>query len=76
VVVGKGIQVELGDLPIVCLPDGPKPANHTLKAIEKSHIEQVLKENAWNISTCAKILGIDRSTLYSKIKRYQLQSPS
>jgi DNA-binding NtrC family response regulator len=76
VVVGKGIQVELGDLPIVCIPDGPKPSDHTLKAIEKSHIEQVLKENAWNISTCAKILGIDRSTLYSKIKRYQLQSPS
>lgn len=76
VVVGKGIQVMPGDLPIVCVPDRPGPFDHTLKAMEKSHILQVLTENAWNISACAKILGIDRSTLYSKIKRYQLQSPS
>ena len=76
VVVGKGAQVMLNDLPIVCVPDINRPFDHSLKAIEKSHILQVLTENAWNISICAKILGIDRSTLYSKIKRYELQSPS
>lgn len=76
VVVGKGAQVMLNDLPIVCAPDRDRPSDHSLKAIEKSHILQVLTENAWNISICAKILGIDRSTLYSKIKRYQLQSKS
>ena len=76
VVVGKGAQVMLNDLPIVCVPDINRPSDHSLKAIEKSHILQVLTENAWNISICAKILGIDRSTLYSKIKRYELQSPS
>ena len=76
VVVGKGTQVMLGDLPIACVPDINRTFDHSLKAIEKSHILQVLTENAWNISICAKILGIDRSTLYSKIKRYELQSPS
>jgi len=76
VVVGKGTQVTLDDLPIVCTPDRSGPTNHTLKAMEKNHILIVLTENAWNISLCAKRLGIDRSTLYSKIKRYRLLDPS
>ena len=80
VVVGKSTQVMPHDLPIVqapeCLPQDSGPADHSLRAIEKHHILQVLTENGWNISTCAKILGIDRSTLYSKIKRYDLKGPS
>jgi transcriptional regulator of acetoin/glycerol metabolism len=40
--------------------------------VEKAHIQQVLTENQWNIARSAKVLGIDRSTLYSKIKRYKL----
>jgi DNA-binding NtrC family response regulator len=75
VVVGKTIQVMPEDLPIACFPGQARPSDHTLKSIEKYHIQQVLADNAWNISTSARILGIDRSTLYSKIKRYQLQDP-
>jgi DNA-binding NtrC family response regulator len=74
VVVGKTLQVMPEDLPITCIPQGDSPSDHTLKSIEKRHIQQVLIENDWNISTTARILGIDRSTLYSKIKRYQLQA--
>jgi transcriptional regulator of acetoin/glycerol metabolism len=33
----------------------------------------MLAENQWNIVRTARILGIDRSTLYHKIKRYQLR---
>jgi len=80
VVVGKRTQVMPGDLPIVCNPEcvlaEDRPSDYSLRAIEKHHILQVLTENDWNISTSARILGIDRSTLYSKIKRYDLQSPS
>jgi DNA-binding NtrC family response regulator len=75
VVVGKTLQVMPEDLPITCIAQLDKPSDHTLKSIETRHIQQVLVENDWNISTSAKILGIDRSTLYSKIKRYQLQAP-
>jgi transcriptional regulator with PAS, ATPase and Fis domain len=76
VVVGKTIQVMPEDLPIACFPGQARPFDHTLKTIEKYHIQQVLADNAWNISTSARILGIDRSTLYSKIKRYRLQEPT
>jgi DNA-binding NtrC family response regulator len=82
VVIGKEAQVMLGDLPIICsMParatdqaQSSAPADHTLKAVERHHIETVLEENQWNISHCAKLLGIDRSTLYNKIKRYRLQA--
>lgn len=81
VVIGKQDQVMRTDLPIVCgiSPDGVSigggPPDQSLKAVEKHHIETILSEHQWNISHCAKILGIDRSTLYNKIKRYRLQAP-
>ena len=73
VVVCKGPKVMPDDLPIfrpeyVCIP----PSN-TLMEVEKAHIQQILNDNQWNISRSATILGIDRSTLYSKIKRYNIQ---
>ncbi|MBW2147634.1 MAG: sigma-54-dependent Fis family transcriptional regulator [Deltaproteobacteria bacterium] len=47
----------------------------SLQEMEKQHISRVLEHNDWNIQRSAAILQIDRSTLYSKIKRYQLQLP-
>ena len=76
VVVGKMLQIMPEDLPIACIPQYDKPSDHKLTTIERYHIQKVLEDNDWNISTSAKLLGIDRSTLYSKIKRYQLQAPA
>ncbi len=45
----------------------------SLESMEKNHIASVLKNNNWNISTSAQILGIDRTTLYNKIKKYNLE---
>jgi DNA-binding NtrC family response regulator len=73
VVVGKERQIQPHDLPIFCREPPPAAAADTLTEIEKSHIEQILRQNEWNISASARVLGIDRSTLYSKIKRYQLK---
>ena len=73
VVVGKERQMLPEDLPILCYgPFHALPSN-TLKAVEKNHIRQILTDNDWNIARSAKILGIDRSTLYSKIKRYGIE---
>ena len=47
--------------------------NLELKDLEKVHIRKVLEENGWNKLQVAKILGIDRKTLYKKIKEYELE---
>lgn len=51
----------------------PLGGNIVLKDIEKVHIRKVLEENNWNKLQAAKILGIDRKTLYKKIKEYDLE---
>ncbi len=40
---------------------------------EKMFIEKHLKLNNWNISKTAESLGIQRSHLYNKIKKYNLE---
>jgi len=47
--------------------------NQPLEDVEKQYIHQVLKENNWNKSKSAKILGIERMTLYKKIRKYNLK---
>ena len=48
------------------------PANPTLEVIERAFIEHVLRAESGNKSRAAEVLGIDPSTLYRKIKRYEL----
>ncbi len=73
VVVGKERRILPEDLPILCYGPFHSPQNNSLKEVEKAHIQQILTNNDWNIARSAKILGIDRTTLYSKIKRYNLE---
>jgi DNA-binding NtrC family response regulator len=52
--------------------DNPTP---TLESIEKAYIFWTLNQTNWQKSKAAKILGIDPSTLYRKIDRYDLKRP-
>lgn len=47
-----------------------EPSARNLQELEKQHIRRILEENHWNISKTAVDLGIDRVTLYNKIKKY------
>jgi len=44
----------------------------TLEELERRHIEAVLREESGRVESAARRLGIHRSSLYSKIKRYGL----
>jgi len=46
----------------------------TLEEVERDHIVQTLQANEWRIQYAAKSLGIDRSTLYRKMKKYNIVS--
>ncbi len=47
----------------------------SLEEVERRHIANVLRFTAGNISQAARLLGIDRVTLYNKMKKYQLRRP-
>ncbi|MBF0117615.1 MAG: sigma-54-dependent Fis family transcriptional regulator [Desulfobacterales bacterium] len=77
VVVAKTEKILPQDLPIfrpeyICV----EPKTNSLKEIEKTHILGILQKNEWNIAKVSKILEIDRSTLYNKMKKYKIQKPS
>jgi len=48
----------------------------SLQEIERRHIAHILKQNSWNIKKSAELLQIDRTTLYGKIKKYNLSPDS
>jgi DNA-binding NtrC family response regulator len=72
VVVAKGPTITAEDLPI---PSTPKAVadGKSLEAVESAHIKNVLEQMEWNITRSAETLGIDRATLYHKIKKYGLR---
>ncbi len=52
---------------------GPQEKPRSLQEVEKEHIRRVLDEEDWNVSRASKVLEVDRSTLYKKIRKYELE---
>jgi two-component system response regulator HydG len=73
VVVGREPLIRASDLAIVRSAETPEDL--TLEAVERKHILRVLEDFGWNQTQAAKALGIDRVTLYHKIRRYGLKPP-
>ena len=73
IVVGNEKEIRLKDLPL----DKGMSSNSfkSLEDLEKQYILEVLNKNDWNISQSAKVIKVDRATLYNKIKKYNLNSP-
>jgi len=72
-VVGNPPTVVARDLPVHLDNGADAPAGDSLTDIERAHVARILERTGWNISRSAGILGIDRATLYSKIKKYGLR---
>lgn len=76
VVVSKSTRIMPEDLPIFRIEFCNLPKDNSLKELERAHILRILSENDWNMVKVSKILEIDRTTLYNKLKRYEIQKPS
>jgi DNA-binding NtrC family response regulator len=74
VVVGKSRQIKTGDLPFVALSAPVDSGELSLEELERQHIARILATKGGNISHVARVLRINRSTLYEKIKKYGLSS--
>ena len=58
-------QIERGSLVL-------ESQDRSIRALETQLVSRVLEETQWNISRAANILGINRTTLYNKIRVYNL----
>lgn len=73
IVVGNDKEIRLKDLPFE--KEISTSSFKSLEDLEKQYISKVLDKYNWNISQSAKVIKVDRVTLYNKIRKYNLQSP-
>ncbi len=75
VTLAKGYRIEEKDLPFA-LDESHSPnsveSDESLAENEKRHILYIMEMSQWNKKEAAARLGISRSTLYEKLKKYQL----
>ncbi|MFH0824786.1 MAG: sigma-54 dependent transcriptional regulator, partial [Pseudomonadota bacterium] len=78
VVLAQGTRIGAGDLP-QAVRSSFSPTSTTLPLMEDAErtlVEKVLADCGWNKKKAARELGIGRSTLYSKIRRFGLSKPT
>ena len=78
-VLAKRSKVEISDLPAAIRDADSLLASEapgTIVENEKNLLQEVLAECDWNKKKAALQLGISRSTLYDKIKKYQINKPT
>ena len=78
-VLAKGTRIEASDLPAMLYSAASTiqaTKQPTLVENEIKLLQEVLEECDWNKKQAAKRLGISRSTLYDKIKKYQIAQPT
>ncbi len=74
-VVATGPVIQLADLGLPSKADvAPRPGTlASLEEVEKRHVAAVLAHTGGNVSQSARILGIDRVTLYNKMRKYGIR---
>ena len=69
-VIGREPEIQPSDFPLQVSAATQPPTGSTLEDVERAHILRVLEGCHWNQSMAARILKIDRVTLYNKIKKF------
>jgi len=69
-VIGREPEIQAGDFPLQVSAPPPPEGGMALEDVERGYILHVLENCEWNQTRAAKVLGIDRVTLYNKIKKY------
>ncbi|MEZ6057368.1 MAG: sigma 54-interacting transcriptional regulator [Planctomycetaceae bacterium] len=79
-VFAKDGVIDIGDLrfpvgAVVSAEEAGVFQEQSLQAVELQHIVRTLDATDWNKSRASQILGIERSTLDRKLKRYRIRRP-
>jgi len=83
VLLGKKSTIDVEDLPASVAAGSPilsesvanRPLKQALQSPERQIILQMLEAHNWNRFATAEALGINRTTLYKKMKRLGLEEP-
>jgi DNA-binding NtrC family response regulator len=81
VLVAKQPEIQPVDLPenirdeSSTNPEFSIPPHHTLAEVERMAILQTLQRTNWNKQEAAHILGLYRPTLYSKMRKHNIEDP-
>ncbi len=75
VVLGSPPTVKVRDLPSRVTNTPVTGGPNSMAEVEKAHITSVLGSTEWNVTQAARVLELDRGTLYNKIRAYGLQRP-
>ena len=71
-VVGRGPEIRPEHFSFQFEQPGAE-SGKTLDEVERVHIERILRETQYNMSKTARILDIDRTTLYNKVRKYGMK---
>jgi two-component system response regulator HydG len=71
-VIRRAQRIEVPDFPFQ-MSEAPRNNGQSLDEVERAHVEHVVKETGGNLSQAARILHIDRTTLYNKLRKYHLR---
>ncbi|MCA0388109.1 MAG: sigma-54 dependent transcriptional regulator [Bacteroidetes bacterium] len=72
VVMRRSGEIKPDDLPFN-IHAQKSDEEEALEIVEKKHIIRMLEKYGFNISKVAKVLGIDRVTLYNKMSKYNIE---
>lgn len=75
-VVSRGPVLDESAFSFLSRRTAPSSANgdgRTLEEVERAHITNIWQQSDGNHSKAARTLGIDRTTLYAKLKRYGIK---
>jgi DNA-binding NtrC family response regulator len=80
VVLAEGDRIEYADLPAELFGAAPQPAStdglsDRISQLEREMIRRTIEECGHNQTRAAKLLGLKRSSLQYKLKKYGLHSP-
>jgi two-component system nitrogen regulation response regulator NtrX len=84
IIMTPGDSIDVADLPEVLRADrGARAVEHTRsdagtlrqfkESAERTYLVEKLRENGWNISKTAEVIGTPRSNLYKKLEQYNIR---
>ena len=77
VTLAKGSRIETADLPAAIRGSSMQaPSSPLIEENERALLERVLTECNWEKKRAARRLGMGRSTLYTKLKKYRIMKPT